>query len=217
MEQGQDINGFVDRHGVKHGVGQKPVGKIGDNTASVAASDNFVFVRADNGGVHVDAASLYLNIHNKESGTELNITPKEAANLYKAAQDWDENPTEGSPNIVTSDGIYCALEGKMNVPNNIIITYDGSYEILGNESIFNAAVLDARYFSKIVSVKIVNNTYVGILSTVFNQTNADAYDVTAALTIGNYVFTMKGQYDMGQFVWGNQGSFVVTKEEFIMS
>lgn len=217
MEQGQDINGFVDRHGVKHGVGQKPVGKIGDNTASVAASDNFVFVRADNGGVHVDAASLYLNIHNEESGTELNITPKEAANLYKAAQNWDEEPTEGSPNIVTSDGIYCALDGKMNVPNNIIITYDGSYEILENESIFNAAVLDARYLSKIVSVKIVNNTYVGILSTVFNQTNADSYDVTAALTIGNYVFTMEGQYDRGQFVWGNQGSFVVTKEEFIMS
>ena len=123
MEQGQDINGFVDRHGVKHGVGQKPVGKIGDDTASVAASDNFVFVRAANGGVHVDVASLYLNIHNEESGTELNITPKEAANLYKAAQDWDEDPTEGSPNIVTSDGIYCALDGKMNVPNNIITGY----------------------------------------------------------------------------------------------
>ena len=217
MEQGQGIKGFVDRHGIKHVVEQQPVGRIGDDTASVAASDNFVSVIADNGGVSVDAASLNLNIHNEESGVELNITPKEAANLYRAAQDWDEDPTEGSPNIVTSDGIYCALDGKMNVPNNIIITYDGSYEILGNESAFNAAVLDARYFSKIVSVKIVNNTYVGILSTVFNQTNADSYDVTAALTIGNYVFTMEGQYDRGQFVWGNQGSFVVTKEEFIMS
>lgn len=217
MEQGQGIKGFVDRHGIKHVVEQQPVGRIGDDTASVAASDNFVSIIADNGGVHVDAASLNLNIHDEKWGVELNITPKEAANLYKAAQDWDEDPTEGSPNIVTSDGIYCALDGKMNVPNNIIITHDGSYEILGNESIFNAAVLDARYLSKIVSVKIVNNTYVGILSAVFNQTNADDYDVTAALTIGNYVFTMEGKYNSGEFVWGNQGSFVVTKEEFIMS
>lgn len=217
MEQGQDINGFVDRHGIKHGVGQKPIGRIGDDTASVAASDNCVSVIANNGGVSVAAALLNLNIHNEESGVELNITPKEAANLYRAAQNWDEKPTEGSPNIVTSDGIYCALEGKMDVPNNIIIIYDGSFEILGNESIFNAAVLDARYFSKIVSVKIVNNTFIGLLSTTFNQTNADSYDVIATLTIGNYVFTINGQYDRGEFVWGNQGSFVVTKEEFIMS
>lgn len=217
MEQGKDIKGFVDRYGIKHGVGGKPINRIGDDTASVSASDNFVSVIADNGGVHVDAASLNLNILNEESGTELNITPKEAANLYKAAQNWDENPTEGSPNIVTSDGIYCALDGKMNVPNNIIITYDGSYEILGNESIFNAAVLGARYFSKIVSVKIVNNTYIGMLTTVFEQVNSDTYDVIATLTIGNYVFTIEGRYDRGEFVWGNQGSFVVTKEEFIMS
>lgn len=217
MEQGQGIKGFVDRHGIKHVVEQQPVGRIGDDTASVAASNNFISIIAANGGIHVDAASLFLNIHNEESGTELNITPKEAANLYKASQDWDEEPTEGSPNIVTSDGIYCALEGKMNVPNNIIITYDGSYEILGNESAFNAAVLNARYFRKIVSVKIVNNTYIGMLTTVFEQVNSDTYDVIATLTIGNYVFTMEGQYDRGEFVWGNQGSFVVTKKEFIMS
>lgn len=224
MKQGKDIKGYIDRDGVKHGVEQKPVGKIGDDTASVAASDNSVSVIADNGGVSVDAASLNLNIHNEEGGTELNITPKEAANLYKAAQDWDDEPTEGSPNIVTSDGIYCALEGKMNVPLRIHIYRDADssiFEFTGYEADFEAAVKQSRYFPKMVIVEVHDSVYhdTKYYTGVINSSFTDALDyVYVELTIGDHLFTTEAQCQGGEdFNWANYSTLVLSKREFIIS
>lgn len=221
MEKGKDIKGFVDRFGVFHEVN---ITSIGDSTARVTAKSNNVAIGAEIGSVDISTQTLRLNIADETGGTELSITSKEAANLYNVVQDPDGEPIEGSSNIVTSDGIYCALDGKMDMPLRIHIYRDADssiFEFTGYEADFEAAVKQSRYFPKMVIVEVYDSVYndTKYYTGLINSTFTDSEDyVYVELTIGDYLFTIEAQCQGGEdFNWANSGTLVLTKREFIIS